>query len=327
MYQHQFFTALCRQHDVFPYGPGHPGHSRADTVQQVLARCPFSPDLICFGAGWEFEGPWGDHPTESDPQPSINAGEIDIPAVQILNKEYKKLDRKFEFIRRNRIQAVFTVHHNWAKWQGEIAVRFVHFPFAVDPDLFHDYGEAKRYDLGFSGNLHVRWTDLRRRLKDRIFWKEFRLRLGNRTIWLTRIRRPHFMGRRIYWGEWGLGSKTGEDYARLINSSLIWLNTTSAIDIVGPRFFEAMAAKSLLLCNRSPAYEGLFNEGEHCAMFEPDLSDFEGKVDHFLGSAEEREEIVARAHEHVLRHHTWDVRVEQFTAVAEEILAQRPVRA
>ena len=61
-YQHSFYLALCRAHQVFAYGPGHGGYDRQHTIDDVLAHCPFQPDLICFGAAWEWEGPWGYNP-------------------------------------------------------------------------------------------------------------------------------------------------------------------------------------------------------------------------------------------------------------------------
>ncbi len=54
---------------------------------------------------------------------------------------------------------VFTAHHNYGVWQEQLGIRFVHFPFAMDTDLFKHYHEPKQYDLGFSGSLHTAWTD------------------------------------------------------------------------------------------------------------------------------------------------------------------------
>ena len=325
-YQHHFYQALCRAHQVFAYGPGYDGYDRQHTIDDVLARCPFCPDLICFGAAWEWEGPWGYwgyNPTESDPHPAIRVAGLDIPAVQILNKEYKKLNKKFEFIRANDIQIVFTAHHNYAAWQSQLGVRFDRFPFAISLDLFKDYHEPKRYDLGFSGSLHTVWTDVRARIKERLFWIA-RVKMPScleRWVYRTgMVKRPRYWGRRIYWGEWGGGAKTGEKYARLINSGRIWLATTSALDLVGTRFYEVMASRSLLFCNRSPVYEGLFDEDVHCIMFENDLSDFDDKLFWYLKHRDEREAMVKRAYRHVRENHTWDRRVEQFTEAVKEIL-------
>lgn len=159
-YQHQFTEALGRMHNIFRYGPSLEGYSQQHTIDQVLEICPFEPDLICFAAGWEIENE--DIP-EFDPHPNLQVSDVDIPSVMVLNKEYKKLDRKFQFIQDNKIRLVFTVHHNYLEWQEETGVPFIHFPFAVDPGFFSRYDEIKHYDLGFSGRLQEQWDDVRAR--------------------------------------------------------------------------------------------------------------------------------------------------------------------
>jgi hypothetical protein len=295
-YQQQFYVALGKTCQIFPYGPGYSEYAADHTIQDVLQLCPFEPNLICFGAGWENDT----HPTVFNPHPAINVAKIGIPSVMILNKEYKKLDQKFQFILDNRIQIVFTAHHHFALWEEQLKVRFVHFPFAVDPELFRDYGMPKQIDIGFAGSLHAQWTEVRARIKRHIFWS-------------GALKKPRYWRSRLYWREWDKGLKTDEDYARLINSSHIWLSTPSAIDLVGQRFYEIMAVKSLLFCSRSPVYEGLFQDGQHCIMFEPDLSDFDDKFFYYRNHPKERQAIIERGYRHVLENHTWEKRIDQFT--------------
>ena len=307
-YQHQFTVALMRAHRVFRYGKALEGYDTTHTIRDVLNLCPFEPDLICFAAGWETENYT---PDEFDPYPSIHVGDVDIPSVLVLNKEYSELEGKLQFIRDNRIRLVFTVHHHYRRWAEQTGVPFIHFPFAVDEKMFRDYGEKKSYGLGFSGNLHSQWTDVRTRIKDHIFLK-----------WP--IKRPRYWRTRLFWSERtripGLRLPSGEAYVRLMNRSKIWLSTPSAIDIVGTRFYEVMAVKTLLFCNRSPAYDGLFEEGVHCVMFDPDLSDFDDMLFHYLEHEDERWQIVEAGYENVLKNHTWERRIEQFTDTVMETL-------
>ena len=299
-YQHQFTMALGRAHRVFRYGPGLQGYDRGHTVEDVLRMCPFEPNFICFAAGWEVENP--DVP-EFDPHPALRVCDVDIPSVMVLNKEYKKLDKKLQFIRDNAIRLVFTVHHHYDRWQEQTGVPFIHFPFAVDPELFNDYAERKRYSLGFSGSLHEQWTDVRQRVKNQLFLR-----------WP--IKAPRYWRTRILWLEGsrvpGFRLPRGEHYARLINRSRMWLATPSAVDLVGTRFYEVMAAKTLLFCSRSAAYEGLFEDKTHCVMFDPDLSDFDDTLFYYLNHEDERGAIVEAAYAHVLKNHTWERRIEQF---------------
>ncbi len=306
-YQHSFTEALGRAHRIFRYGPGLEGYDRRHTIDDVLKLCPFEPDLICFAPGWEIEDPIV---PEFDPHPAIRVSNVGIPSVMVLNKEYKKLERKFQFIRDNAIGTVFTVHHHYRRWQEQTGVPFVHFPFAVDTTLFHDYSERKRYSLGFSGRLHSQWTDVRSRIKSRIFLR-----------WP--VKAPRYWRIRLFWSEGsrlpGFRLPKGEDYARLINRSKIWLATPSAVDLVGPRFYEVMAAKSLLFCSRSDAYAGLFEDKTHCVMFDPDLGDFDDVLFHYLNHEDERQAIVEAAHAHIMENHTWERRIEQFTDAASDI--------
>ena len=197
-------------------------------------------------------------------------------------------------------------------------------PFAVDPVLFSDYAEGKIYDLGFSGALHQKWTDARVRIKDRLFlrWPVKAPKYwGTRIFWfdnsgIARIRGGYRLSKFLGLGSW----PHGEDYARLINSARIWLSTPSAIDLVGTRFYEIMASKTLLFCSRSDAYESLFEDAVHCVMFNPDLSDFDDKLFYYLRNDDEREEITENGYQHVMQNHTWDRRIEQFTDAVRKIV-------
>ena len=100
----------------------------------------------------------------------------------------------------------------------------------------------------------------------------------------------------------------------------MWISTPSPANLVGTRYYEIMAARTLLFCSRDVAYTGLFEDGVHCVMFEPDLSDFDDKLFYYLGHEEERAAIIEEAHGHVLQNHTWDRRIEQFTAEVGKLL-------
>ena len=100
----------------------------------------------------------------------------------------------------------------------------------------------------------------------------------------------------------------------------MWLSTPSAIDLIGTRFYEIMASKCLLFCNRSEAYNGLFNDGEHCIMFDDDLNDFVEKLNFYLDNKKEREMIINNAYNHVMKNHTWVNRVDLFTKTVRNIL-------
>tara|TARA_B100002052_G_C15853957_1_gene586515 strand:- start:475 stop:1407 length:933 start_codon:yes stop_codon:yes gene_type:complete len=310
---------LEEYHEVFPFGPGYSYYQKNHQLNDVLKIAKFTPDLICFGAGWEWEGIWGDNEIDFDPQPSISLSNSNIPSVMILNKEYKKLDKKFDFIKKNKISMVFTAHHNYRKWEKKINVRFNYFPFAIDNKNFNDHRMSKIYDFGFSGSLHKKWTDIRGRVKSKLFYFPKLIKSIDQNS-NKLIKRSLLRDKNIFWNEEPFNNYYGKKYSMLLNSSKIWLCTTSAIDLVGTRFYEIMASKSLLFCNRSEAYNSLFIDGEHCIMFENDLTDFEEKLSFYIHHAKEREVIVNNAYEHVMKNHTWSNRIDLFTKAISKIL-------
>ena len=65
--------------------------------------------------------------------------------------------------------------------------------------------------------------------------------------------------------------------------------------------------------------QGLFEDGVHCVMFEPDLSDFDELLFYYLRNEGVRKRLVDAAYAHVLENHTWERRIEQFTDEVGEI--------
>ena len=109
----------------------------------------------------------------------------------------------------------------------------------------------------------------------------------------------------------------------MINGSKMWLATPSAIGLVGTRFYEVMASRTLLFCSRSDAYGSLFEDLKHCVMFEPDLSDFDEKLFYYLGQEDKTRAITDRGYAHVHANHTWQRRIEQFTDVVIDAIYPR----
>ena len=311
--------SLNREHEVFPFGPGYEYFNKTYEMSDVLSLASFTPDLICFGAGWEWEGLWGENEMEFDPQPSISVSGLNIPTVMILNKEYKKLKKKFDFIKKNKISMVFTAHHNYKLWEQELNVPFTHLPFAVDEKVFNDYAMKKKYDFGFSGSLHKHWIDHRERIKSKLFYfPKFIKNFDTKSS--TLFKKPSFRRKNIFWNENPFNAYHGKKYSKLINSSKIWLCTTSAIDLVGPRFYEIMASKSLLFSNRSEVYNGLFKNEEHCILYDNNLDDFLDKLNFFIKNEKQRKTIINNAYEHVMENHTWSNRIDLFTKTVTDIL-------
>lgn len=319
-YQQDIIEEFKRQHQVFFYGPRFPSYNKNDSIMDVISKSPFNnPDLICIGHAWLEDYPDAD----VDRHPNINLSKLEIPRVMILNKEYTNLEKKLDYIVDSNIDVVFTHHHDIEYYKKRTGVKFVFWPFAVNHNNFKDYGLNKEYDLTFTGLLRnptfpQTQTDVRIRVQNKLFYCLGELRLFKRLkyrkynfFWracptskkISRISRIIHKDKRLLPSE----------YFKLLNRSRVCFNALSPLDLIGPRYYESMASKCLVLCQRSPVYKDIFEDGKHCVMFNDDLSDFDEKLFYYLENEEKREKIVERAYHHVLNNHTWEKRISQFT--------------
>lgn len=277
LYYKEFLNALMKKHSVYLNGTDIP------------------VDLIIYGYGWVCDGNL-DFALQNRLE---NAGSI--PSVLILNKEYKNMDKKLEFIRKNNINFVFTPHHLYKEWEKKTNSKFFKLPFAANSSIFKDYSSEKKYDIGFTGNLFNNTY-----YKSGIMGEHFnniRERISNE------LEKDCYKDISMYLN--GGEYVKGEHYGKLINSSKIWLCTPSAIELIGPRFYEIMGSCSLLFCRESFAYNEIFKAGEHCVTFKDDLSDFKEKLFYYLNNDEERIKITNQAREHFINNHTWEHRVDE----------------
>ena len=319
-YYHQdIINAFERKANCYSYGEGYPRYRREDTIEDVIVKSPFGEDevdLIVVSTSWEIE----DQNIEgSDPHTEINLSELEAKKIFFLNKEYKKLDKKLEYTKRNNFDCVFTVHHDYKKWAEQTELQFVQLPFAADPERFKDYGLPKKYDFGFTGALHRSHTDIRYRIKC-ILFKDSKVKsnLGISVLFKKNPLGDKFRKYKIYWAEWGARSLFGRSllpsgirYAKFLNSFKAFLSTPSATGIIGTRYFECMATKTLLICPESKFYGEIIRDGYNCVMFKEDLSDFEETLEYSLDNKEERDRIVENAYKDFIENHTYDARMEK----------------
>jgi hypothetical protein len=318
-YHHDINKALINRSNCYLYGEGYPGYNEDDTIQDVIAKSPFGKEevnLIVVGTSWEKEEP---DTQESDPHPNINLSKLNIPKVFFLNKEYKKLDKKLEYITKNRFDLICTAHHDWRKWAMKTGLNFLHLPFAADPDRFKDYGLPLKYDIGFAGSLHRDQADIRYRIKCRLFKNpDIKSNVDITALFKKNPVQEEFRQYRIYWAEWGARRfpwesllPFGTKYARFLNSFKAFLSTPSAFGLIGTRYFECMATKTLVFCPESEYYDDMFRDGYNCVMFKEDLSDFTEKLYYVLRDDSERQTIIENAHHDFINNHTYDKRIEK----------------
>ena len=97
------------------------------------------------------------------------------------------------------------------------------------------------------------------------------------------------------------------DYVLLLNSSKVFLNTLSPIQLISPRYFECLASNSIILCEKSSLYSNIFDE-KYYIEFEKDLSNFDEMFNEALLKSYDNE-YLAKANNYVKKNHTWDIRI------------------
>lgn len=316
MYQQDTISAFAQETNPYFYGPGFPGYCPTDTIHDVIAKSSVSPDLIVVGHSWLSDDP--SKQVDSHPRICLNA--VNIPKALILNKEYVNLEKKLNFIDRNSIDVGFSHHPDIENIVSRSNTKFVFWPFAYDPRRFRFTPECKSIDLAFSGilqNLSAagNQSDLRKKIMRKLFFSFLHIPLRQK---------PRYSDLQIYWKSIPRHSSerlvsrllkkqkhlTNDQYARLIARSRIYLNTSSPLGLISPRFYECMASGALVFCEKNEFLDLCFPKGTYVA-FEPDLSDFDELLSYFLGHGPQRIRITTRAHQFIQKHHTWRSRISQ----------------
>ena len=309
IYYEQFTQAIKKaSKSFFHYGPGTSYYCSSHTMNNILEiyfqENKKLPQLILFGFGWENDT-YSENGYDSNIHgTNLGLSNIKIKKAFIINKEYKNLQQKLDFLKNNKFDAGFTVHHKFDEFSKIANTTFYQLPFAANREIFKDYKQEKTIDLGFSGNMFNYGIYKNTNIMGEYF-QNIREKIFNE------LKQEKYKNLRLWWNSNSGNFLYGERYAKLINRSKIWLNTPSAIQIVGTRFYEVIACNTLLFCRESN--EGIYNnlgfeDEKTCVMFKTDLSDFEEKLFYYLKNEEERNIIIGNAYQMFLERHTWEHR-------------------
>jgi len=313
-YQQDVMDELARQAQVYFYGPSFNGYDIKDSIDEVLAKTPFDPDTIILGHAWLQDK----HGSEVDPHPQLQLVKTTIPKVAILNKEYTNLNSKLDYIMRNRFDLAFTHHHDLERYHKITGIEFIFWPFAFDNRNFNYEDEDKTIDVAFSGllqnlNKNANQSDIRVKIMKYFFVTVFDVPLSKRKA---------FKNIEIFWNSISR-HKTGrylskllkkqfylspDDYAGMMRKTKIYINTLSPMGLISPRFFESMASKSLVFCEKSSLYKSIF-PNDVFISFNNDLSDFEEKLFLILSDQTMCNKIADKAFKYAHDNHTWRKRV------------------
>jgi spore maturation protein CgeB len=315
-YQQDIIEELMRAANVYFYGPGFPDYDRNDDISEIIAKSNFHPDCILLGHAWLPDNEWA----HSDPHPGLGLRKTSIPKFGIINKEYVNLERKLEYYKHNEFDIVFSHHHEVDKYSERTGIKFVFWPFGVNHHNFNvqDSNGERGYDFSFTGilqnqNSGAKQSNIRVRLQSELFnsikdipvikkrkYKDFR-------IYWSGIPRNRFCARIAH----SLGKYrflSIDDYQRLQENTKIFVNTLSPIGLVGTRYYECMASKCLVLCEKSDIYAEIL-DSDCFVQFKHDLSDFHEKILYYTQHADKRENLVEQAYAEVMAKHTCERRI------------------
>lgn len=314
--------------DVFVYGPGYPDYNSNDSFEEVMSKSGWQLGEIDFVV---MSTSWDDDLSNNnvDPHEKIDLSEIIGPRkIYYLNKEYKKLELRFDYAKKNNVNLVITVHPNYKEWGAQTKMNFMQVHFGVNLDRFKYSNEQKKYDFGFTGGLHANHLDYRSLVKKEIFSPaglEFKSNKEWRTFCRKDILKEVYNNYNIYWAEFGSRNifgqnllPTGKSYAKFLSKFKSFLNTPSAVGIFNTRFFELMASRTLILCPRVDSYNGILKDKINCLMFSPDLSDFKTTLDKAINDISFRDEITNKAFNQI-HNHSYDTRVKQVIEAVKQL--------
>lgn len=269
-------------------------------LDHLITSLDYQPDIVLFGLGWFNHKYFG------------QIANLNIPSVCHLFKPQNHLKEKLSFCKVNGISKIITPIPHYKEYEKITGIPTELFTYGFDPSTFFDREVEKKYDIGFSGALHEN-----KHYPPGAFKRDnLRSLIGEKLKKLKNIN--------IFWqasDDFPARIPSYEDYATLINSSKIWIATQAAFGDITPRFFEIMASRTLLFCQKIPeTYKNILQDGVNCVQFKHDLSDFEDKLFYYLSHSEEREKIADRAYATVHNYHTWKKRTSALMDTCKEIL-------
>ena len=172
-------------------------------------------------------------------------------------------------------------------------------PHSLDPAMAEPIDSAWATDLCIAGNLYAYRVALFQNLEGR-----------NLKIWGSPA--PTWMR------TGGLGPMIQNrfvahaDKVRAFRGAKIVLNTLNPSEIWGTnvRTFEACGAGAFQIVDWRPGLAQLFEIGAEVEIF-TDLEDLDAKIERYLATPEERDEIARAGHARALRDHTYRLRLGQ----------------
>jgi len=181
------------------------------------------------------------------------------------------------------------------------------YPYSIDPELFYDRKLPKIYDVVNIGQRTTQHYPVRYRAHEVLSNQNEIKYLGSSSVVAYR----------------------GEEYARIINQSKIFLTDTSSFRFAIPKLFEVMASNTLLMTTapRSAEILGLEDGVNYVEIKDvaPEASrvnvdSFMQPIRYYLQHPDEIAQIAQNGHDLVHSKHRHDIRAQETIKIFEKYL-------
>ncbi|MDO7907626.1 glycosyltransferase [Paenibacillus sp. JX-17] len=286
---HYFQQELQTYADIALY------HENGD-ISSILKQLPFVPDFILLN---DFRDT---HCPRIEGLPRLS-----IPWGIIMHDLHFNIKGRKAFIQQNQVPVMFTMYRSaFVSMYPEFVSRMRWLPHFAHAPVYRDYGEAKQIEMLLMGYVERKYYPLRYKMLN-----DFQGRPG--FVYHEHPGYLNFPGR--------TDALIGENYAREINRSRIFVTCDSSLHYPLRKYFEVPACGTLLLapCNQDLLDLGFEPEKHFVPISE---EDYREKVNFYadLRNQEVVKRITRQGFEFVHRYHTSEMRAAEFIQAVHSII-------
>lgn len=224
-----------------------------------------------------------------------NLSKIDIPIGAYVIDAHWKNDQRRDYFEENNISIIFSVSKKpFLERFPEYKSRFRFLPFSVNPDIIKDWKLKKEIGFLLMGHIAESYP----------FRKAVLKKMENIKGFVYHKHPGHLKKDRSLY-------IIDEDFGKEINRAKIFFTCGSTYQYPVMKYFEVPGCNTLLIAEDPPDLKELgFRDGVHFVA--ADQSDFYEKGLYYLKNEEKRAEIALAGYKFIQKHHTHQVRAQQF---------------
>ncbi|MFC4807991.1 glycosyltransferase family protein [Paenibacillus sp. GCM10023250] len=271
-------------------------HHEDGDISAILKQLRFKPDFILL------------NDLRDTHCPRIEGlARLSIPWGIIMHDLHFDVKGRKAFIQQHRVPVIFSMYRSaFIHLYPEYVSRMRWLPHFAHAPVFRDYRLTKRIDLLLMGYVDRKYYPLRLQMLNR-----YRGRPG-----FVYHEHPGYVQVQHPTNAW-----IGQNYAREINRSRIFLSCDSILHYPLRKYFEVPACNTLLLapCNQDLLDLG-FEPGKHFVSISE--ADYQEKVDFYAAPRNQTlvSQIARQGCEFVHHHHTSAVRAAEFIRMVHSII-------